>query len=175
MLPPARARHVVEQYLALLEPLGVTEPKVDFALPWSAAAEARADAFFAAFELRPRQRVVVLNPGAGRPRKRWPVERFAELAGRLTRDAFARVVVAWGPGFKPQRRQNPVFQQFGNVLAGGAPDDHADHMRVDRHIMPALAGIGRAMGFAHVQASPLTRSSYHAWEQSDQAKAARNS
>jgi lipopolysaccharide heptosyltransferase I len=98
VLPPARARHVVEQYLALLEPLGVTEPKVDFALPWSAAAEARADAFFAAFELRPRQRVVVLNPGAGRPRKRWPVERFAELAGRLARDAFARVVVAWGPG-----------------------------------------------------------------------------
>jgi heptosyltransferase-1 len=98
VMPPARARHVVDQYLALLEPLGVTEPKVEFGLPWSAGAEARADAFFAAFELRPRQRVVVLNPGAGRPRKRWPVERFAELAGRLARDAFARVVVAWGPG-----------------------------------------------------------------------------
>jgi lipoate synthase len=29
------------------------------------------------------------------------------------------------------------------------------------------------MGFAHVQASPLTRSSYHAWEQGDKATAAR--
>jgi lipoic acid synthetase len=38
-----------------------------------------------------------------------------------------------------------------------------------------LRDIGLDLGFAHVQASPLTRSSYHAWEQSDQAKAARNS
>ena len=32
-----------------------------------------------------------------------------------------------------------------------------------------LGGIGLRMGFTHVQASPLTRSSYHAW---DQARAA---
>jgi lipopolysaccharide heptosyltransferase I len=96
--PPARARHVVEQYLALLEPLGIAQPKVEFALPWSAEAEARVDAFFAASDLRPRQRVVVLSPGAGRPRKRWPVARFAELAERLAREAYARVLVVWGPG-----------------------------------------------------------------------------
>lgn len=96
--PPPGARHVIAQYLALLEPLGVTEPKVEFSLPWNAAAEARADGLFAAAGLRPRQRVVVLNPGAGRPRKRWPVERFTELAGRLTREAYARVLVVWGPG-----------------------------------------------------------------------------
>jgi lipoate synthase len=29
------------------------------------------------------------------------------------------------------------------------------------------------MGFTHVQASPLTRSSYHAWEQARSAGAAR--
>ena len=98
VMPPPRARHVVEQYLALLEPLGVTDPKVEFALPWSAGAEARVDALFAAADLRPRQRVVVLNPGAGRPRKRWPAERFAELAARLAREAYARVLVVWGPG-----------------------------------------------------------------------------
>jgi lipoic acid synthetase len=32
-----------------------------------------------------------------------------------------------------------------------------------------LGEIGLRMGFTHVQASPLTRSSYHAW---DQARAA---
>lgn len=51
------------------------------------------------------------------------------------------------------------------------------HLPVVRYYTPAefdeLREIGLAMGFAHVQASPLTRSSYHAWEQSDKAKAAR--
>lgn len=98
VVPPSSARHVIEQYLALLEPLGVTTPKVEFSLPWSGAAEARADALFTAAGLRPRQRVVVLNSGAARPRKRWPAERFAELAERLAREAYARVLVVWGPG-----------------------------------------------------------------------------
>jgi lipoic acid synthetase len=42
----------------------------------------------------------------------------------------------------------------------------ADHLPVDRWWTPAefdrLADAGRALGFAHVEASPLTRSSYHA-------------
>ena len=42
----------------------------------------------------------------------------------------------------------------------------ADHLPVDRWWTPAefdrLAAAGRALGFAHVEASPLTRSSYHA-------------
>jgi lipoic acid synthetase len=34
-----------------------------------------------------------------------------------------------------------------------------------------LREAGLRMGFAHVEASPLTRSSYHAWEQVDRARA----
>jgi lipoic acid synthetase len=34
-----------------------------------------------------------------------------------------------------------------------------------------LGDIGMRMGFTHVQASPLTRSSYHAWEQARSAGA----
>ena len=37
---------------------------------------------------------VVLLPGAGKPGKQWPVERFAELAKRIGSDAL----VVWGPG-----------------------------------------------------------------------------
>lgn len=47
------------------------------------------------------------------------------------------------------------------------------HLPVARYYTPEefteLAEIGMRMGFTHVQASPLTRSSYHAW---DQARAA---
>jgi lipoic acid synthetase len=48
------------------------------------------------------------------------------------------------------------------------------HMPVARYYTPAefdeLREIGVAMGFTHVQSSPLTRSSYHAWEQANAAK-----
>ena len=50
----------------------------------------------------------------------------------------------------------------------------AGHLPVTRFYTPQefdeLRELGLAMGFDHVQASPLTRSSYHAW---DQARAAR--
>ncbi|HEU5323208.1 MAG TPA: lipopolysaccharide heptosyltransferase I [Methylomirabilota bacterium] len=96
--PPATARHAVDHCLALLEPLGVSPGRVEFHVPRAPAAEARMEEFFAAAGLKPRTRVVVLNPGAGHPAKRWPVERFRELGGRLVQEVGASVLVAWGPG-----------------------------------------------------------------------------
>jgi lipoic acid synthetase len=44
-----------------------------------------------------------------------------------------------------------------------------DHLPLDRYYTPdefaALRSEGMAMGFRHVEAGPLVRSSYHAWEQ----------
>jgi lipoic acid synthetase len=44
-----------------------------------------------------------------------------------------------------------------------------DHLPLDRYYSPAefreLREAGLAMGFRHVEAGPLVRSSYHAWEQ----------
>ena len=96
--PPAAARHVVDQHLSLLAPLQVGEPVREFHLPVDPVAEARADEFLAASGVKPGRRLVVLNPGAGRPDKRWPEERFRALADRLTEDVGADVVVVWGPG-----------------------------------------------------------------------------
>jgi lipoyl synthase len=48
------------------------------------------------------------------------------------------------------------------------------HMPVARYYTPEefaeLGEIGVSMGFSHVQSSPLTRSSYHAWEQARSAR-----
>jgi lipoic acid synthetase len=47
------------------------------------------------------------------------------------------------------------------------------HLPVARYYSPAefteLADLARSLGFLHVQASPLTRSSYHAWDQAREA------
>lgn len=95
--PPTEARHVVEQYLSLLGPLGVRAPRAEFRLPADAAAEARIDDFIGASGLKPRDRLVVVNPGAGRPDKRWPAGRFRELAARVAEELGAAVLVVWGP------------------------------------------------------------------------------
>ncbi|HYE91809.1 MAG TPA: lipopolysaccharide heptosyltransferase I [Terriglobales bacterium] len=102
--PPAHARHVVEQYLALLAPLGIAAPRVEFRLPADLAAEALVDDFLARAGIKPADRLVVLNPGAGRPDKRWPRAHFEALAHGLASDADARVVVLWGPGEEDDAR-----------------------------------------------------------------------
>lgn len=99
VLPSPRARHVVGQYLSLLGALGIDPPaRGRFDLPVDAAAEHTIDAALAAAGLKPRDRLVILNPGAGRAGKKWPVEQFAELATRIARDGVGRVMTLWGPG-----------------------------------------------------------------------------
>ncbi len=96
--PPVSARHVVDQYCALLEPLGVRNTAVSFTIPRSAVAEGRIAEFFAAEGIKPHDRVAALIPGARRANKRWPIFHFRALADRLCADAGSRVVVVWGPG-----------------------------------------------------------------------------
>jgi lipopolysaccharide heptosyltransferase I len=95
--PPPSAVHVVEQNLALLGPLDVPPAPPEFHLPSWPEAEQRMDAALAGVGLRPGDRVVALNPGAGWPEKQWPVERFRALAARLSAEADARVLLLWGP------------------------------------------------------------------------------
>jgi lipoic acid synthetase len=68
------------------------------------------------------------------------------------------------------RRSDVNILTLGQYLR---PSD--GHLPVARYYTPAefaeLRDLGLAMGFSHIQASPLTRSSYHAWEQVVAAKA----
>ena len=56
-------------------------------------------------------------------------------------------ILTLGQYLRPSRCHLPVARYY-------TPDEFAE-----------LRDIGLGMGFTHVQASPLTRSSYHAWEQ----------
>jgi lipoic acid synthetase len=67
------------------------------------------------------------------------------------------------------RRSDVNILTLGQYLR---PSD--GHLPVARYYTPdefaELRDLGKAMGFLHVQASPLTRSSYHAWDQADRAR-----
>jgi heptosyltransferase-1 len=103
----ARGRHVVEQNLSVAEAL-VERPMefphtnisgdLSFALPCALPCDSRAEA-------RIGERLTkygmgefaILNPGAGWGAKRWPAERYGEVARGL-RDLGVRSILNYGPG-----------------------------------------------------------------------------
>jgi lipoic acid synthetase len=66
-------------------------------------------------------------------------------------------------------------QQVDILTLGQYLRPSASHLPVARYYTPgefaALRAAGVAMGFRHVEAGPLVRSSYHAWEQAQRAAA----
>jgi lipopolysaccharide heptosyltransferase I len=103
--PPREAEHVVEQYLALLKPLGVAEGMPEFHIPARPDAERRMEEFLGAQGITQDDTLVALNPGASREDKRWPVSHMRALAERLGSEAGVRVLVLWGPDEIDMARQ----------------------------------------------------------------------
>lgn len=99
--PPPEATHVVEQYLAILAPLGIADRRPVFTIPVDRDAEQRMDSFLAEQGVKPRDRLVALNPGARRLEKRWPLTHWRRLADRLALEDGVRPLVLWGPGEEP--------------------------------------------------------------------------
>lgn len=105
--PAPRYRHAVEKYLSLLEPLGIQESQwtVRFPLVWGPEDEDRTDRFwvqqgFGRGGSKP-EPVIAVNPGANWPSKRWPPERYGQVADRLVKEHGIRVLILWGPGERP--------------------------------------------------------------------------
>jgi ADP-heptose:LPS heptosyltransferase len=103
--PPATAVHVVDQYLALLEPLGIEPGPVEFHVPIPSRAVLRMDDFLGEQGVKSRDLLVAINPGAGRENKRWPVEHFRRLAERLAQEPDVRILLLWGPDEVHMARQ----------------------------------------------------------------------
>jgi len=85
--------HVIAKNLTLLTAVGVgpAEPRFALTLPPSALVErVRAQYGNAGY--------VVINPGAAWPNKRWPAERFGQVAARIHETRHMRTLVVWGPG-----------------------------------------------------------------------------
>jgi lipoyl synthase len=104
-------------------------------------------------------------------------------ARRLAPDGLTKSGIILGMGeewdevvtcMRDLRRSDVNILTLGQYLRPSAA-----HLPVARYYTPEefneLAAIGRRLGFTHVQASPLTRSSYHAWEQAGAALHARES
>jgi lipopolysaccharide heptosyltransferase I len=96
--PPPSARHVVEQYLALLSPLRIAPKEIVFPIASNAALERRMSDFLNDQGVKPHDLLIGLNPGARQSEKCWPVAAYGQLAQRLSIETTARVLLLWGPG-----------------------------------------------------------------------------
>jgi ADP-heptose:LPS heptosyltransferase len=104
------ATHVVDRNLELLGPLAIAAGDVRFGLPSFGDEDAAIGRF-----LRERGLVgayALLNVGAGWPSKRWPADRFAEVARYLGERYHLRSVVAWS-GDEERRAADAIIVHAG--------------------------------------------------------------
>ncbi len=88
--------YVPGAYLSLLRPLGINSTNTKKYLTYSEEADQRINKiFFDMGILNGIQKVAIL-PGVGNKIKRWPVERFAELALKIVRHCNAQVLIFGG-------------------------------------------------------------------------------
>lgn len=90
----AEGGHVIRKNLRLLRALGVDDEEIRFPLgdvPSPALDELRR-------RIPAGRGFALINPGAAWPNKRWPAERFGELASFVGEACGLTPVVLWGPG-----------------------------------------------------------------------------
>jgi len=88
-----RSEHMVDQYLSFARHLGAPTPRAIHRLPTTPAADARAARIVEDFGGPP----IVIGLGASKPEKRWPVERYGQLARELVGKCGVPVCFVGGP------------------------------------------------------------------------------
>ncbi len=85
-------------FAELDDPMGVLPPGAAIELPLSNADREAGQSVLTSAGVAPGSAFCILNPGANNPAKRWPAERFGELADSLADHHDLRVLINTGPG-----------------------------------------------------------------------------
>ncbi|MDQ2856174.1 MAG: glycosyltransferase family 9 protein [Acidobacteriota bacterium] len=96
-----RKRHLIDRYLDVLGPLGVSNAERQPRLQTRSGDDNIIDKLLKKEKADTGSPLIGLFPGAGHPSRRWPLERFAELAEYLNRNDGVRPIVFAGPEERP--------------------------------------------------------------------------
>jgi heptosyltransferase-1 len=146
---PVDATHVIQKNLSVLNALNIPAGPVE--LPLKAAANAVTTAAIAAAG-GPRG-YAVLNPGAAWPNKRWPAERFGELAAQLRARAGLSTLVTWGPNEK--ELADAVVGASGGAASAAPPTPIADLAAIMRDAALVVSGDTGPLHIAAAMGTPL--------------------
>lgn len=114
-LTVVQADHVVDHYLGILQPLGISKPNVRFDMPERDVDGQFAESALLELNLLANQ-YVVLNPGAGWKSKLWPAERYGETAKRLFERFGLRSLAVWGGSDELAMAETIVSTSCGAAL-----------------------------------------------------------
>jgi heptosyltransferase-1 len=145
---PGDATHVIYKNLALLEPLHVGDRRVRFPLeiPHTATVGQVVDRFAP-------DGYALINPGAAWPNKRWPAERFGEVAAAIARDFGWRSLVLWGPG--EQDLAHDVVTASQGAAVSSPPTTIPDLVGIARHARLMVSGDTGPLHIAGAVGTPL--------------------
>jgi len=109
-----------------------------------------ADEFWARENLNGK-RVLALNFSGGWPAKRWPLERFAELAERIVNKYQTQIILLWGPGEKDDALK---LQSLAKVKTRLIPETNLKQLGALLHKTDLL--ISTDSGPMHIAAAMFT-------------------
>ncbi|MFH1741834.1 MAG: glycosyltransferase family 9 protein [bacterium] len=89
-------KHNVDRHFHILSAVGIPTSGAEYNFAPDIQARERV-ATSLQREIQPGKPLVVLQPGAGQPERCWPIQKFGELAERLSADLGAQIVVHCGP------------------------------------------------------------------------------
>lgn len=128
--PPAEAesseRHLIDRYLDVLIPLGVKDADRIPRLRTRKTEDAVVDQILSKAKVAQGTPLIGVFPGAGHQSRRWPLERFAELADYMMRNEGVRVLVFAGP------EEQSLIREVRTVFPAGT-------LILDRLTIPQLA------------------------------------
>ena len=130
---PAEGAHVIRQNLHLLQVLGIEDETITF--PIADVVSPAVEAVRARVGARP---FALINPGAAWPNKRWPVDRFGELATFLREASGLVPVILWGPG--EELLAERVIAASENAALAAPPTGISDLVSLSRAAALVVSG-----------------------------------
>jgi lipopolysaccharide heptosyltransferase I len=141
--------HVIRRNLRLLETVGVHDAAIAF--PLKPIASPALDALRA--RIGPASRFALINPGAAWPNKRWPADRFGEVAAFLREACGLVPVVLWGPGEDALAGEVMAAASGAAVLA--PPTTVADVIALAREATVVVSGDTGPLHLAVAAGAPI--------------------
>jgi len=119
IVPFTSVKHRVEYHRDIARFLGTCDEDVAWDCHLSAAEENRADDILKENGVDPHKQFITMQPGARKPLKRWPVERFAAAADALTRHYGVPLVITGSAGERALAGHMVAAMQTKPVVLAG--------------------------------------------------------
>ena len=149
MIHPVTTQHVIQKNLMVLDNLGsVAGPAV---MPLRAKTASPVDT--AIKNAGGAKKYIVINPGAAWPNKRWPPERFGELASALKQKTGLPSFVTWGP--KERELADSVVAASHGAAIAAPPTEVADLVALMRGAALVVSGDTGPLHIAAAVGSPI--------------------